>query len=614
MENIEKYIFDPKDPKKCKVYNLLLQIVKDGDFLTMLSPLFYLQLFEKKVEKKIREELWDMPDDYDSLSFDNKIEYYFKQNSVADLFKVNWSNGKEIVSFCNFFPKITDDRYEYGYGITNDFSGEYEYYKYLEFKNGFYNKSISEIITEPTFEKDFVNNYIESIIFFVDKYTPNRTLIRSSHRSIACMTIEEFEVWETHNGNTSKSINNIHPLILQKRSDFNLLLDILQRDLQTKTNLITISSDSIHYLDNINIAKYFCIENLSIENLKEQKEIYILGENGDGKTLLLQSIILALRGVANGVVKDYLDNSSETPEIEISFEDGSTSSFEANLQNEDLLSQSIYAYGVSRNQNDSDKKDKSGYLTLFSSEQYLNNPVKWLQYLDYKRAKGETDGLSIELAIEMLTNILNDNIEIEVQTDEVLFKERGTSVRFDQLAEGYKSVLIWVCDLIQRLSESQPDVYELNQYKGTVLVDEIGLHLHPKWEYQIVRKLRSWFPNIQFIFTTHSPTVILGSSPDAVFYKLYKENGITKVSKPVNSIKNLMANGVLTSPLFNNDVASAFGSNPEELDTNDDFLYTKIHTAISERVRGRNNITELDIQNMVAEALDQNNYYSKGAE
>ena len=60
-----------------------------------------------------------------------------------------------------------------------------------------------------------------------------------------------------------------------------------------------------------------------------------------------------------------------------------------------------------------------------------------------------------------------------------------------------------------------------------MLVDEIGVYLHPKWQYTIVRKLRSWFPLVQFIFTTHSPIVIMGASKDAAFYKVYKEGGVT---------------------------------------------------------------------------------------
>ncbi len=569
MENIDKYIFDPKDPKKCKVYTLLLQILKDKTFATMLSPLFYLQLFEETLEKKFEEEIWDKPDNYDSMSFDDKVECHIKQNSISDLFKDNYSVRKEFTSFSKILGS-----FEPSNGVIQNMSTLGEYEDYRSVLMNFFNEKFHQSIKEDMLNSDdiLLPSTNSNIILFIDQYTLNHTSIKPAYRSIMCITEEDY------NNNDLTIPQNTHLLILKKRSDINILLNVLQNDLkhiEARQNYTP--QKEISYISSLKVNKYFCIEDLALPDLKDQKEIYILGENGDGKTLILQSIILALKGVENGTVKDYL-NSSDKINITLNLDDETSHSFSEEKKGSAHCQ--IIAYGVSRNRNDSDKKDESGYLTLFSSEQYLNNPVKWLQYLDYKRAKGESDALSVELAKEMLTDILDDNIKIEIKTDDVIFTERGTKVHFEQLAEGYKSILIWVCDLIQRLSEAQPEVYELKDYRATVLVDEIGLHLHPKWEYQVIRKLRSWFKNIQFIFTTHSPTVILGSSSDAVFFKLYKKNGITKVTQPVKSVKNLMANGVLTSPLFNNEAASAFSSEPENIETSDDFLYNKIHKAI----------------------------------
>jgi predicted ATP-binding protein involved in virulence len=69
------------------------------------------------------------------------------------------------------------------------------------------------------------------------------------------------------------------------------------------------------------------------------------------------------------------------------------------------------------------------------------------------------------------------------------------------------------------------------------LIDEIELHLHPKWQYGFMQKLRDTFPLLQFIVTTHSPTVLLGASMDAVYYHIYKKEGIVAVSeqKEINS-------------------------------------------------------------------------------
>lgn len=40
------------------------------------------------------------------------------------------------------------------------------------------------------------------------------------------------------------------------------------------------------------------------------------------------------------------------------------------------------------------------------------------------------------------------------------------------------------------------------------MIDEIDLHLHPRWQARILEDLVRIFPNVQFIVTTHSPVVV----------------------------------------------------------------------------------------------------------
>ena len=585
MENIEKYIFDPKDPKKCKVYGLLLNIMKKKNFETYLSPLFFIQYYRKEFETRLRDETWDIPENYDKLDLESKIEVFTNQNSFIDFVELivdKYFIGNKFQNFYDLFNNIKLPEIILSYNT--------------KIKK---NTSLKEYLEDVlAYNYEFVSsNYFISNnnIRLIDKYTEKYFTFTSFSRSIIIITESFFTELE------KKNIipKNTHPLIIKKMDDFNLLFDILQRDLKSITNTAISKIPKISYLNNIDISKYLSLEKIKLDSLKNKKEIYILGENGDGKTLFLQSLILALKNDNSGKVNDFIKSFQDTIKLSITTDDKKTSTF-----NDDIAgSCNLFAYGVNRHRNDSDQKEEFGYLTLFDSEQYLNNPVKWLQYLDYKKAKDEKDTLPLDTAIEMLKNILDENINIKVDTDKVVFYERETKTEFEQLSEGYKSVIIWVCDLIQRLSNVQPDVYLLKDYKATVLVDEIDLHLHPIWQYRIVRKLRSWFENIQFIFTTHSPTVILGSSDDAVFYKLYKENGVTHISQPVNSIKNLMANSILTSPLFNNERAGAFNSSPKDVDTSDDFLYSKIHKEIAEKIKGDKSITEKDIVSLVQEAI-----------
>jgi hypothetical protein len=98
----------------------------------------------------------------------------------------------------------------------------------------------------------------------------------------------------------------------------------------------------------------------------------------------------------------------------------------------------------------------------------------------------------------------------------------------------------------------------------------------------------------------------LGASKDAVFYKLYKEDGVTKISQPISKVSNLMLNALITSPLFDLESAQAlsYDQDKEELDTSDDYLYFKIHQEIKNRIKKMKNITEEKILDMIKEELD----------
>ncbi len=66
-----------------------------------------------------------------------------------------------------------------------------------------------------------------------------------------------------------------------------------------------------------------------------------------------------------------------------------------------------------------------------------------------------------------------------------------------------------------------------------------------------------------------------------------------------------MANGVLTSPLFNNEQASARNSSPEDIETSEDYLYTLIHKKIREQVFGKMDVTEDFLKQLIDEALEE---------
>ena len=91
----------------------------------------------------------------------------------------------------------------------------------------------------------------------------------------------------------------------------------------------------------------------------------------------------------------------------------------------------------------------------------------------------------------------------------LLINQGEIALDVDQLSDGERGVLALVLDLARRLSQANPSLgAPLSEGHAVVLIDEIDLHLHPKWQRDIVHKLTAIFPQCQFIATTHSPQVI----------------------------------------------------------------------------------------------------------
>jgi len=96
--------------------------------------------------------------------------------------------------------------------------------------------------------------------------------------------------------------------------------------------------------------------------------------------------------------------------------------------------------------------------------------------------------------------------------------ERGPKARFEdgrvvpwsEMSDGYHVFFALVADIARR-------AVMLNQFEGAdaprrvegvVLIDELDLHLHPRWQRVALRHLRDTFPRLQFVVTTHSPQLL----------------------------------------------------------------------------------------------------------
>lgn len=133
----------------------------------------------------------------------------------------------------------------------------------------------------------------------------------------------------------------------------------------------------------------------------------------------------------------------------------------------------------------------------------------------YRVWKRERRSNTVEAFDTALQTFLEEFGAVEVATKPPWLRIQKKTNRLDptQLSDGERSFLAIVGDLIRRLSLAHPALKNPLLGAGVVLIDELELHLHPKWQREVVDKLRKTFPNIQFITTTHSPFIIQSLQP-----------------------------------------------------------------------------------------------------
>ncbi len=87
----------------------------------------------------------------------------------------------------------------------------------------------------------------------------------------------------------------------------------------------------------------------------------------------------------------------------------------------------------------------------------------------------------------------------------------------ERLSDGVRSMLAMTADIAYRCTKLNPHLNNApKETKGIVQIDEIEMHLHPKWQQEVIPNLQKAFPLIQFIITTHSPQVLSGIKNEAI--------------------------------------------------------------------------------------------------
>jgi hypothetical protein len=117
------------------------------------------------------------------------------------------------------------------------------------------------------------------------------------------------------------------------------------------------------------------------------------------------------------------------------------------------------------------------------------------------------------------------------------------------LSQGYQSLIAWLADFVGHILLEAGEPLEAADMEGTVLVDEIDLHLHPTWQVRLIPALKKVFPRLQFIATTHSPMVLPALAAEEL-YLLSQDADGSVTARPSTQSPALLTGSELFGAFF----------------------------------------------------------------
>ncbi len=172
--------------------------------------------------------------------------------------------------------------------------------------------------------------------------------------------------------------------------------------------------------------------------------------------------------------------------------------------------------------------DFKGFFEWFRNREDLENELR--------RDNPDYRDVQLQAARNAISSLQPDFSDLRVirASLQMMVKKQGNELVVNQLSDGEKCLLALVGDLARRLATANPYLDNPLTGSGVVLIDEIELHLHPKWQREIIPALLRTYPNCQFIVSTHSPQIISHVKPDNIYVISATPEGVIQ-EQPENS-------------------------------------------------------------------------------
>lgn len=179
---------------------------------------------------------------------------------------------------------------------------------------------------------------------------------------------------------------------------------------------------------------------------------------------------------------------------------------------------------------------RCGYMDCLNATLDRKALTDWafkMAMAEYKKGMPIAEYEAFKKAVGTFMQKMNDLDEIPLveytrDFEDITYTENGKTMLVNYLSAGYQSLLWMLMEISFRIALLNPEMSDYSQAEGIVLIDEIDMHLHPRWQWKILDALHSSFPKVQFIAATHSP-IIISSFRDAKLLSI-GQNGVEELS------------------------------------------------------------------------------------
>ena len=382
--------------------------------------------------------------------------------------------------------------------------------------------------------------------------------------------------------------------------------DVGEKDLEEASSYLEQLYESMTQarfkLDSLELYEFRRYRKLSIEF--EPDLTVIIGENGVGKTSIVESIARVLSWFGSRLIKansngqrvldsDINVNASDYAQVIGSFSLNESTNFDLSLvrpiagwagdisselqvstqlgamyrllasYKEHEVQLPVFAfYAVERASANyartiDDKDLKAFFASRFNAYKDLSDASAKVdtflaRYVELSNL-AESVGGEFDVKLQLLNQAVEDavpyieylRIDRSSGRTEVKLDNFGSRISFSQLSQGQKTLAAMVGDLALRMLTLNPTMVNPLDAQGIVLIDEIELHLHPQLQQSVLLSLTKTFKNVQFVVTTHSPHVLSTVDKQSIRMLSFDEDGVASARMPDFQTKGVMSSDVL---------------------------------------------------------------------